>query len=355
MISFNKIKPLPIGLHIGPHHATMAQMIGSPGKYELYAMAQGDLPDDDGMSPEEHDQEVAEQLRQLVSDHQFSGRQVVSSFGAEELFVQNVRLPQLPPEEIAKVVNWEAEERLPYPLSDAELRYMMAGQVRQDADVKQEVILLSCHKGVVQRRIELLEESGLTPVGIDVEPCAVLRSLRSHEEARENRGRRAYLNLGDKSTTVIFAEGDQILFLKYVSSGGHHLDLAVARHLNLELHEAARMRGVVNSAESLDPEDEVHRSVIDAIRQPLESMGAEIELCLRYYKVTFRGKPLDKIFVTGDGASPWLMEFLTDRLGTKCEIGNPFDALSRWPTTQSALDRPWRWSTAMGLSMKKAG
>ncbi len=355
MISFNKIKPLPIGIHVGPNRATMAQMIGSPGKYELYAMAQGEMPSDDGMAPEEHDQEVARRLRQMMCDHQFSGRQVVSSFGSEELFVQNVRLPQLPPEEITKVVNWEAEERLPYPLDDAELRFMMAGQVRQDADVKQEVILLSCHKGVVQRRIDLLEEAGLTPVGIDVEPCAVLRSLRSSESAQEDRGRCAYLNLGDKSTTVIFAEGDQILFLKYVSSGGHHLDLAVSRHLDLEIPEAGRMRSVVNAAESLDPDDEVHRSVIDAIRAPLESMGAEIELCLRYYKVTFRGKPLERILVTGADASPWLLEFLSNRLGTKCEIGNPFDALNKWPTTQSALDRPWRWSTAMGLSMKKAG
>ena len=353
MISFNSIKPLPIGLHLGPRRATMVQMVGSPGSYEMYAMGQGELPIDEDLSPEEFDRATSSMLKQLYADRQFSGHAVVNCFGAQELFVQNVRLPQLPPEEIAKVVNWEAEERLPYPIDEAEIRHLMAGQVRQDTDIKQEVILMACHKGVVQRRIALLENAGLTPVGIDVEPCAVLRSLRAGAGQDSTDGRRAYLNLGDKSTTVIFAEGDQLLFLKYVASGGHHLDLAVSRHLNLDLLEAARMRAVVNAAASLDPNDEVHRSVIDAIRVPLEAVGGEIELCLRYYKVTFRGKPLEKILVTGSDASPWLMEFLSNRLGTTCEIGNPFDALSKWPTSQSALDRPWRWSTAMGLSMKK--
>ena len=102
----------------------------------------------------------------------------------------------------------------------------------------------------------------------------------------------------------------------------------------------------------MDAEDETHRSVIDAIRGPLEDIGSEIELCLRYYKVTFRGKPLDKIVVTGNEASPWLLEFLADRLATPCEIGNPFESLGGTAHMSIDRERPWKWTTAVGLSMK---
>jgi type IV pilus assembly protein PilM len=352
MIALNRNRLFPIGLHLGPRSATLVQLAGSRDSLCVHAMAHAALTDDENASPEEQDASVASTLRKLIADHHFKGQQVISCLGSQELFVQNVRLPQLPPEEVEKVVCWEAEERLPYAVADAEVRHLLAGQVRQDANTKQEVILLACHRGVVERHVGILEQAKLVPAAIDVEPIAVLRSLRPAKADGPAPNRCAYLNLQDKATTVIFAEDDRVLFLKYIAGGGHQLDLAVSRHLDLSLPEAARMRSAITSSATLDADDEVHRSVIDAIQGPLESMGSEIELCFRYYKVTFRGKPLEKVVVTGEEASPWLADFLSERLAVPCEMGNPYHSLSRWPTSTSTLERPWRWTTAMGLSMK---
>ncbi|MEX0702660.1 MAG: pilus assembly protein PilM [Planctomycetales bacterium] len=353
MIVWKPTSRLPIGLFLEERSATLVQLAGRPGDYEIHALAQGELPHDETVPTEVQDEARAAALRKLIGDHHFKGREVVSCLGARELFVQNVRLPQLPPEEVRKVVHWEAEERLPYPAAEGEIRYLTAGEVRQDANVKQEVILLACHRGVVERHVRVLEGAGLAPVGIDVEPCAVLRCLRAVPRASGGGSRVAYLNLGERATTALFAEGDRVLFLKYVATGSAHMDQAVARHLDMNLAEAARMRGAVSAAAELDAEDDLHRSVIDAIRGPLESLASEVELCLRYYKITFRGKPLERIVCTGNDASPWLSEFLADRLSTPCGIGNPFEALRHWPPSAAALDRPWRWTTAMGLSMKR--
>lgn len=349
MFSLTRNRTSPIGLHLGLQTATLVQLAGGDDRREVHAMAHGEIPYDENASSEEQDREVAAALRKLIADHHFRGRTVVSCLGAQQLFVQNVRLPKLPTDEIEKVVHWEAEERLPYPIADAEIRYLLAGEIRQDANVKQEVILLACHQGVVQRHINLLEQTGLIPVAFDVEPCALLRSLipPSHNST----SRRAYLHLGERATAVIIAEGSQVLFLKYIASGGHHLDLAVARHLELPLHEAARMRSVVTGASKLDSQDEVHRSIAEAIRGPLEGMSSEIELCLRYYKVTFRGHPLEKIVVAGGEASPWLADYMSERLGLPGELANPFESLSQQPA-HAAVEQPGRWATALGLSLK---
>ena len=79
---------------------------------------------------------------------------------------------------MAKVVVWEAEERLPYPTAEAEIQHLIAGEVRQNANVKQEVILLACRHEAINRHILLLVEAPLTPLAIDAEPCAALRCLR---------------------------------------------------------------------------------------------------------------------------------------------------------------------------------
>lgn len=331
---------------------TLTQLTGKPERRELCALAYGEIPHDESRSTDEQDRETSALIRRLIADHGFRGRQVVGCLGSHELFVQNVRLPQLPADEIEKVVVWEAEERLPYPVADAEIRHLRAAEVRQDAGIKQEVILLACHQGVVRRQIHIMEQAGLTPVAIDAEPCAVLRSLRGTDSGPDAARRQAFLNLDDRATTVIFTEGDRILFLKYVSGGGHHLDVAVSRHLNLGLEKAAQIRESVTASTELDEDDDVHRSVIDAIREPLDAMSSEIELCLRYYKVTFRGKPLDRIVATGSEASHWLVEFLAQRFDTNCVLGDPFENLADRPAVFTLHERPWRWTTAVGLSLK---
>jgi type IV pilus assembly protein PilM len=354
MIALKQQHLWPIGLQLCPHSARLVQLTGRPGALSVHAMAHQELPHDEDASPDDQDNLIASTLRKLLSDHHFKGRRVVSCLDSHELFMQNVRLPQLPDDELTKIIAFEAEERLPYPVADAEIRHLRAGRVRQDSIVKDEVILLAYRRQSLDRHIHVLEQAGLTPVAIDVEPCAALRCLRKADgkSPSEQTPRRAYLNLGETATTVVFADGDQILFLKDIGTAGHDLDRAVARHLELGLPEAAGMRRSVMAAPELDPDNEVHRSVIDAIRDPLETIASEIQFCLRYYKVTFRGTPIAKMIVTGREGSHWLAEFLSERLSTSCELADPFAALAHRPSPKTHTAEPWQWTTALGLSMR---
>ncbi len=117
----------------------------------------------------------------------------------------------------------------------------------------------------------------MIPAAIDVEPCAVLRAFR---HGRDDSERIAYLHLGDNLTTVLIADGDPILFLKYVGSGGREMDQAVAKHLELDLTEAMRVRASVTISATLDSQSDIHRSVIKAIRPDLESLASELELSI---------------------------------------------------------------------------
>ncbi|QDT45968.1 Competence protein A [Gimesia alba] len=353
MISIQRSQYSPIGLQLGPSSATLVQLTGPRHNRVVHAIAQEHFDIDEKCSLEERDAKIAAELRRILSDHHFKGRRVISCLGSQELFIQNVRLPQLPAEEIPKVVAWEAEERLPYPVADAEIRHLPAGQVRQESNTKQEVILLACHNGILERHLNLLEQAGLTAVAIDVEPSATLRCFHDASDDVQSNSVSCYLNFGDAATTVIFADRQNVLFLKYIMQGSDHLDRAVADNLDLPLKEAIRLRKIVTNSPTLDASDELHRSVIDSIRTILESISTEVENCLRYYKVTFRGKKLDQLIVTGNESSPWLIDFLSERLNTECKMGNPFECLKRWPTSTALLERPGRWTTAMGLAMKE--
>ena len=352
MLTFTRTRLSPLGLHLGRHTATFVQLAGSAERLELRATVQGRLPSVEGCSPDDADQVVANALRRLIVDHRLSGRKVVSCLNVDELFVETVRLPQLPPEEIAKVVPWEAAERLPYPLAEAELRHLLAGEVRQDNVVKQEVILLAARRDAIQRRLRVLELAGLTPIGIDIEPCAWLRCLFRAGRLAES-SRMAYLFCGETTSTVMFAEGQRTLFLKSIPMGGRLFDETVAQALAVDLETAAGMRTNEFAAAALDSDNEVHRSIIESLRPSFDSLVAELELCLRYYKVTFRGRPLDGLVLSGSEAAPWLAEYLGERVGVSTRTINPLDCLSRTPTSPSINQCSGRWATALGLALKR--
>ncbi len=330
--------------------ASVVQLSGSATAIDLRLAVQSPLPQVTGMAPETADRSIAEALRTLVTDHRLKGRPVVACLGSDEIMVETVRLPLLPPEEIARAAQWEASERLSLPIEQMEVRYLVAGEVRQENTTRQEVILIACPKELIRRRLKVLETAGLTPVGLDIEPCAFLRSLQ-RAQGTSDVIRMAYLYCSETSVTLMFAEGSRILFLKSIPMGGRQFDNAVAQSLGIELDDAREMRSDVFSSHILDGENEVHRSIIDALRPCFESIIDEIELCLRYHKVTFRGRPLDGLVMSGSESAPWLAEYFSDRVGLVCRPVTPLDGIHGTPA--AVQKSPGRWATPLGLAMKR--
>uniref|UniRef100_A0A7C2JYM9 Type IV pilus assembly protein PilM n=1 Tax=Schlesneria paludicola TaxID=360056 RepID=A0A7C2JYM9_9PLAN len=342
----------PIGVHLGQNSAALVQLMRTPAGPAVSRVALGSWTVDDRLSSDDQLRQSAMALRKLVQDHRFIGRRAVSCLGTHELFVQNMRVPHLSQGEVDRVVGWEAEERLPYPRNEAEIRHVIAGEVREDDNLRQEVILLACHRGVIQRHIALMEQAGLEPVGLDAEPCAWLRALNAGRPAAGLAERQGYLSLGERVSTVLFADREQILFIKPIPLGGNHFDQQLAAELGLRLEDARQMRSRVFAADVLDADHEVHQSVLAAIQPALESIASEVELCLRYFRVTFRGRPLDQLTITGEDSAAWLAPYLSQRLGLPCRIGNPFEHLSPSPTSSVVQHRPARWATSLGLSLR---
>jgi type IV pilus assembly protein PilM len=159
------------------------------------------------------------------------------------------------------------------------------------------------------------------------------------------------LILGERTTAVVLSEGQQLLFLKYYPTGTQHLDQAVARHLVLTPPVAAQTRALVMSSPAIDPNHEVHRAVMDALQPPMDALCAEIELCLRYFRVTFRGVPLESVVLSGTDATGWMADYLQRRLGLVTSVADPF---APWaPLPDAAREQPASWAVACGLSLKR--
>ncbi len=294
-------------------------------------------------------QTLVEALRAAREERNFKGREAVVSVGARELFLQNVRLPKAPPEETERLVQQEAANRLPYPLVEAELRYLEAADVRQGETVKREIIVLACHRPVLAALLAAVTEAGLRPIAVDPEPLALVRCYAWQFRRDEDRQQRAmFVHVGTTSTLVVIARGAEPLFIKYIDLGGRHLDESVAANLKMDLPAACALRRHNGDRRSEQQDPEIARSVQESVRPVLEKLAAELSMCVRYHSVTFRGQPLVRVVVGGGEAHAPLVDHLTHRLDLKCELGDPL----RNCELAIQTGRRGQWDIAVGMALR---
>jgi type IV pilus assembly protein PilM len=266
-----------------------------------------------------------------------------------ELFIQNVRLPKSLPEDTAKLLQQEAASRLPFPLAEAEVRYVEAADVRQGETLKREVILLACRRAALEQMLTVVQTAGLRPIAVDVEPLALLRCYSWQFRRDEDRQQRAmFVHVGSTNTAVTIAHGPEPLFIKYIDVGGQHMDEAVAAHLKMDLAAAATLRRHNGDRRSDQQDPEIARSVQEGVRPAIDRLASELSMCMRYHSVTFRGQPLARTVVGGGEAAPSLIDYLAARLDLKCELGDPLRNFELAIQT----GRRGQWDIAVGLALR---
>ena len=265
--------------------------------------------------------------------------------------MQNIRVAQASGDELTKIVHFEAAGRLPYSREEAEIRYLDADTIRQGDCIRREVILMACHKPVVERIVRVAERAGLQPVAVDPEPLALMRSYSRQLRRDEDQKRRImFVNVGASNTLVVIACGLEAVFIKYLDIGGRLLDEAVSKHLKLSLAEATSLRSHNGDGRADQSDAEVARGITESIRPILDRLVHELSLCMRYYSVTFRSETLQECLIGGGEANDAVVEWLGARLDLPCELGNPLRIFDKSPP----CERVAQWDVATGLALRES-
>jgi type IV pilus assembly protein PilM len=335
----------PIGLDIGARWVKLVQY-SADGQRLIDAARAEIVRAGDETTPEELRRAI-EKARQGRS---FVGQEVVVCLDDRQLFLQNIRIPKAAPEEMLRLVHQEIAARLPYKVEEAELRFIEAADVRQFDSVLREVIVLAAHRPVLEQFLTGIEQAGLRPLAVDVEPLALLRSGVAQFRRDADRDCRAmFAHIGYRRTLAVVAQGDDPLMIKVIDIGGRQLDEAVAAHLQMDLKSAASLRRHHGDRRSEQQDPEVARSVAEAIRPTVDRLATELSLCARYHSVTFRGQPLNCVVLGGGEASQALRDAIHGQLELNCDLSDPFRAL---PTLPNA-GRRGQWDIAAGLALRE--
>jgi type IV pilus assembly protein PilM len=349
----------PIGLDIGHDSVRMLQLEVTGSTLSVLAAAKRAVPAEARQSAELHLAASMDLVRQMMRQNPFHGRQVVAALPRHIVHAKNLRLPNIPASELASAVQFEARNIFPFDVEKAHVEFIHAGEVRQGGDVRQEVIVLAAKHEDVNNFLEQLHRCGVVIESLDVEPCALFRTVQRFIRRKEDENEvHVLVEVGLQRTQVVIGRGNEISFFKSIDIGGGQFDSAVAEKLGINLDEArALRRRMSEGAEAPDnsKRDAVQQAVFDATRAGMETLGKEISLCLRYHSVTFRGqRPACLRLLGGEAADTQLQAVLNTMATLPVEIGKPLFSVDI--SRMSAMERigcQSEWAMALGLGLKR--
>lgn len=344
----------PIGLDIGHKSLKMVQVAVSEDRIRVLAARRAVWNAGAIADGPPRERAVIEAVCRLLSDNPFRGRQVVSALPVDALRITSVRLSEPEKLQADKILRKEAAERFNLDPAKDTIHYIHAGTVRQSDVVKDEYILFAADSETISTHIRILEEAGLTPVGIDAPPCALFRSFERTMRRQEDRERTIiFIDVGHRFTTVVFGRSGEICFVKQIPVGIELFTQEVASSLGISPADAESLRVRLQRDEPLDPA--TRRPVVDALNMMAEQLAGEVSLCLRYYTVTFRGKRVERAIVAGGGAYELVLrDALRRHLSVEVEIAEPlrgFD-LCRAALDDGCSSEQADLALAVGLSLK---
>ena len=358
MLRLTRAQAQPIGVDIGHDSVKLLQVQVVGNELEVVAAAKQVIPEEVRAQPELRMKTVTDMIRQMLRHQPFIGRNIVTSLPRGIVHVKNLRLPLMPVEELEAAVQFEAKNIFPFETEEAYVRYLPAGEVRQGADTRQEVIVLAAKHDDVEHFIETIHRCGVLD-SLDFEPCAIYRGIERFIRRREDEQEvHVLVDVGLIRSQVIIGKGRDISFVKPIDIGGRNLNEAVSRKLGISIEEARSLRrrlAETNEASDTARKDPVRQAVHDATRSAMEELGREISLCLRYYSVTFRGQRPNRVkLIGGEACDPQLHVILNSVLTIPAEPARPLRNASI--SRMKATDRSGllcEWSVAFGLGLKK--
>ena len=313
-----------IGLDIGASAVRAAEVKLNPPTLARVAqvrLAPGSVAGGEIRDP----QAVSAALDELWQVGRFRGRQVHLGIGNPRVVVREVTLPWLADKELRASLPYQIQEHVPIPVDDAVLDYQLIEELEQEGRKMARLLLVAAQKSMVFRLIEAVEQAKLVPIGIDIIPFAVMRSVGTvdglglgGEDADE-----AVVDIGSDTTSITVHRQGLPRFVRVLATGGHDLTEAIIRSLPVGEDEAERLK----RGESEESED-IRTQAEDLIKARLRSFVDEVRSSLDFH-ASQSGSRISRVVLSGGGSRlAGLQEALAGQMTTEVVQGRAFQRVS---------------------------
>lgn len=278
------------------------------------------------------------------------------AISGQTVFTRFVKLPPSPPDRVAQMVRFEAQQNVPFPMADVVWDYQL---MRQSPESDLEAIIVAIKADMLDRLNAAVVSVARLPQRVDVAPLALFNAVRfNYADWRESL---LVLDIGAKSTNLIFIEEGKA-FVRGVPIAGNQITQALAKDMNLTTEEAEalkRSKGFVGLGGAYeDPADDEAARASKVIRGAMTRLHSEVTRSVNFYKGQQGGSEPTRVLLTGGSSVlPYMNLFFQDKLGIPVETFNPFRNVAVGPgVDRGSLSRSAHLlGETVGVALREVG
>jgi type IV pilus assembly protein PilM len=285
-------KKSTVGLDIGSGFVKVVEVDHSGDQPEVRRVAMRPLLPDTIVEGEIMDYAlVSDTVGGLFQELGMKGRDVVTGVGGHDVIIKPIEMDRMSESDARDVIRWEAEQHVPFDIKSVELDFQILNP--HDEGARMDVLLVAAKRELVDNKMGLLLDAGLTPGIIDVDAFALHNALEyNYPEAME--GIVAVVNIGHEVTNVNILEGGVPILTRDIPFGSRRIREDLQRERGLTAEQAEE---VIQGRQTV-------AGLAQVVEAAADEVGVGIERAAAFLMTRQSGEGIGMIYLSGGGAFP---------------------------------------------------
>lgn len=293
---------------------------------------------------------VVEAVSRLISENGVKNQNFGGSLSGHSVIIKKIQLPPMSREELAESIQWEAEQYIPFDITDVNLDYEILDDGGGGNDTM-DVLLVAVKNDRIADYTSVIVQAGRQPVLVDVDVFAMQNAFEVNYGLDPDTV--ALVNIGASVMNITVLQNGTSIFWRDVAFGGNQYTEAIQRELNLPREDAERLKlGDRVGEHSL-------QQVLGVLNSVSEDLAAELDKTINFFLATSSVDRIERIVLSGGAAKTVnLDEVIKERFQVGVEILNPFRNIRY---SESDFDPEWinqhasAMTVAVGLAVRMVG
>ena len=353
MVFGSAFRPPNVGLDIGSSALKAVVLRRSRGNWALVAAGEAPIPETPGQQHAPADPvAVSEAIGELLDSMHVKRARVASALSGHAVIVKRLSLPTMTPAELGEAIPWEAEQYIPFDLSEVQLDYQVVNSSAGEAKSGLDVLLVAAKKDRIEDRANIIAQSGRRPVVLDIEAFALANAYQVNYPERTDPFS-ALVHVGRNITIVCLLEGGEPVFTRDISIGDQvHIE-ALLRDLSGAGMDELTAKRILHGQM---PGDVNADQIGGVLRDATSQLVLEIRKTVDFYRATAPVEKLSRVVLSGGAwQAAGLVDMLTTEFGAPVDIFDPFRKISKSSRSIGADIAGPAFAVAVGLAMRQEG
>lgn len=300
---------------------------------------------------EKRDSLIKAGIEGLLRTEKIRGGKSVISLSGQSVFMRFLKLPRIQKGKIDKIIKYEAQQQVPFPLDKITWDHQTFGAVE---GAEEDVLFVAAKKDIVETNLGYLSGTGLAVEFMDISPLALMNAVTFNEPLR----RGIIIDIGARAANLIVVE-EKGFWGRSILIAGDEMTHAIAAKLNIPFDKAEELKkkeGMVLSADVPAPADmtPMAKEAANILNPVLSDLSASIVQSLEFYRAKQnRDLPFNEVILSGGGSKLRGIEnFLAKSLGMQIRRANLVQKIKCPSNLRVDTDFQTRFGSAIGLALR---